>query len=605
VTSQGTSTQVLCIVNCAHTSGDPHLVNLDSEYYDFQAVGEFIALKTDSGDLVVQVRSQPVAQSRTIAINQAAAISAAGDRVLVNISESRDLDVTVNGSALAATANLILPHDAQLARTPGELSVRLPDGSAALISVNPLGLDIRATLPDSRRTHVQGLLGPFGNAGGTPDLRSRDGTVFTNEQISNYDTLYRKYGDSWRITQSESLFSYGKGQTTGSFTDKSFPDHYEPGIPADRRSAAERVCGALNLPTAATAGCVMDVALTGDAGFAVSTALVSAPVSGNVAAGQTLTPTKPNQFGPGESVSGHLDARAPISYDLDVAKGTVAYFAAVSGCDATHAVRWTIQNVDHSQELGNSNTCSDIGRVAFPSAGHYTLTVDSPVNGAGDYRLRWIVSRADKQQSLPAGAEAAGTIDLPGATDVYNLDIAASTIAYFAAVPGCDATHALRWTIQNADHSQQLASSNTCSDLGRVAFPNAGHYTLRVYSPVSGTGNYRLRWIVSRPDRQLSLRAGAEAAGTIDLPGAIDSYDLDIAEGTSAYFAAAPGCDAKHALRWMIQNSDHSKVLGNSNICSDIGKVVFPGAGHYTLSVYSPDASTGNYRVSWKASGDK
>jgi len=65
-----------------------------------------------------------------------------------------------------------------------------------------------------------------------------------------------------------------------------------------------------------------------------------------------------------------------------------------------------------------------------------------------------------------------------------------------------------------------------------------------------------------------------------------------------------PAAMQRTPSRWMIQNADHSKILGNSNICSDIGKVMFPGTGHYTLSVYSSDASTGNYRVSWEASGD-
>ena len=48
-----------------------------------------------------------------------------------------------------------------------------------------------------------------------------DGTVLPQPLTS--DQLYNVYGNSWRVSQATSLFDYGSGQTTQTFTDLNFP----------------------------------------------------------------------------------------------------------------------------------------------------------------------------------------------------------------------------------------------------------------------------------------------------------------------------------------------------------------------------------------------
>jgi hypothetical protein len=96
---------------------------------------------------------------------------------------------------------------------------------------------------------------------------------------------------------------------------------------------------------------------------------------------------------------------------------------------------------------------------------------------------------------------------------------------------------------------------------------------------------------------------GDDAVGSIDLPGAMDVYDLDATAGTVAYFsAAADNCQSPPNLRWIVEATDGSAILGISSICNDIGRVVFPKHIPYRIRVYGADASTGGYRVRWRTS---
>ncbi|MFM6268853.1 MAG: hypothetical protein ACKPFA_20495, partial [Dolichospermum sp.] len=56
-------------VNQGHGWGDVHLVNFDGKPYDFQAVGEFILVKSLIDDFQVQTRQKPWGASTTVSVN--------------------------------------------------------------------------------------------------------------------------------------------------------------------------------------------------------------------------------------------------------------------------------------------------------------------------------------------------------------------------------------------------------------------------------------------------------------------------------------------------------------------------------------------------------
>jgi RHS repeat-associated protein len=593
---------------CNDTSdtGDPHLRTLGNVLYDFMAVGEFVGLQSDAGDLTVQFRQAPLGKSRSISVIAAAAFNVLGDRILVNPTADGELAVSVNGSPpLDGDSTVVLPHGAHLAQTPTQLRLSLPDSSVLAVKVNPYGLDFLASIPGSRAAKLHGLLGPASGSGGAVRaVLSRAGKSFTQQELADFSNRYRQLGDSWRLAQQDSLFHYGAGETTATFTDKTFPDR-PPEISPTQRSAAESLCAALKLPPDSGAACVLDVAMTGDAGFAASTAALSdasATVPGPPQAaspGSGSAPVAANPIYPGNQVHGHLAVNAAMDYQMDVVEGAVGYFAAQPGCDNTQSLRWSISSEDGTA-ANDQWVCSDIGRFIFPKAGRYRLHVYSFRGGTGDFAVTWKTSRPDKHLSLAVGADAVGTLDLPGAEDIYQLDAAAGTTAYFAAAPGCDPALTLRWRIEGENGGPVSGDSGLCGDLGRIVFPKTGRYILRVYSYGGGTGAYRAKWSASRPDKELSLKAGDPMSGDIDLPGALDDYSMLVKAGDVGFLRAAPDCKSGSGIRWSISNE--RELSRDSDICADLGRVAFADPQTYRVHIYSYHGATGAYRAQWLVS---
>src|SRR6202022_2001223 len=78
--------------NVAVSNGDVHVRTMDGAYYDFQLIGEFVAVQSHSDNLQVQVRQAPwQGSSKTISTNVAVAMNAAGARVGVYIGKPAPL----------------------------------------------------------------------------------------------------------------------------------------------------------------------------------------------------------------------------------------------------------------------------------------------------------------------------------------------------------------------------------------------------------------------------------------------------------------------------------------------------------------------------------
>ena len=83
--------------------------------------------------------------------------------------------------------------------------------------------------------------------------------------------LYGTYVNSWRISNAESLFDYGPGETTETFTDLTYPDApaTPQTLPPAARASATATCNLFGLTTPELLdACIVDVGLTGDADFA-------------------------------------------------------------------------------------------------------------------------------------------------------------------------------------------------------------------------------------------------------------------------------------------------------------------------------------------------
>jgi RHS repeat-associated protein len=468
------------------SNGDPHLHTGDGAYYDLQAVGEFVALATDDGSLEVQTRQQPVPDSRTIAVNTAVAIQAVGNRVEVRpVAGSSEVTVELAGRPVGVGSRT-LANGATLQVGTDSVAVRLAGGTGVGVRSNPLGLDLTFALDDSLKNHVHGLLGPFtGTPGNT--VQSRSGAEYQVRELQDYDTRYHKFADSWRVSNASSLFDYGPGESTQTFTDPSFPDRNPPALPAAAERAATALCSSLGLPAGAVDGCVLDVASTGDAGFAATTATATASAA-------VIGPRTTSRISVCDTVSGRIAVPGAKSvYRLELAKGTVVYLrGGAASCDT---VAWSVVGPAGSHVNYGSGICGDLGRTVADVAGTYTITVAGSGDGTGDYQFEVVRSAPDRTAAVSVGDHVSGQVPVPGAKLFYRLQLAKGTVVYLrGGTASCDT---VAWSVVGPAGSHVNYGSGICGDLGRTVADVAGTYTITVGGSGDGTGAFA--FTVERP----------------------------------------------------------------------------------------------------------
>jgi hypothetical protein len=277
---------VACDAGCGLSNGDPHLHAYESDPYEFQAAGEFVLTRSSAPGFDVQVRQQPWEKANDLSINSAIAMRVGRATVELDAGDPMHLLVDHRRRPLPAHS-LRLPGGGTV-RNIGELSpgdgdavqIIWPDGSRARVwPIAGFGVSALVAPARSQRGKLSGLLG---NVGGrfNADFVGRDGHRYPADVIEGADaasstTVYGGFGESWRLHQSESLFTYAHGKTTASYTIHGFPfGIYDlAGAPADKRAAAEQLCRQAGVTDpAALADCLIDVLGTGDPRFAHSAA---------------------------------------------------------------------------------------------------------------------------------------------------------------------------------------------------------------------------------------------------------------------------------------------------------------------------------------------
>jgi hypothetical protein len=98
-------------------------------------------------------------------------------------------------------------------------------------------------------------------------MQVRNGSVLNG--VLTFEQLYKTFGNSWRISQAESLFEYGPGETTATYTLTNFPDEYASTgqLSATVRAQAEAICRSAGLVGSLLNSCILDIGSTGDVGL--------------------------------------------------------------------------------------------------------------------------------------------------------------------------------------------------------------------------------------------------------------------------------------------------------------------------------------------------
>ena len=263
------------VVGQGHGWGDVHLQTFDGKPYDFQAVGEFILVKSLTDDFQVQTRQKPWYSGAQVSVNTAFAITIDGYNVVYDSELAVGQELKIDGVTYnLASGQSVFLSSSKIQRSgnnytftyaglDGDISTT-DDNDVVIAFDNGSYIDINVNPADDRAGSLQGLLGN-GDGDSTNDFALSDGTdLGPNPSVQKIHTTY---ADSWRITQQESLFG------TPTFADQSFPANYvslNTLAEKNPQGVANAFATARKFGIAEGAflnGGVLDFVVTGDEGF--------------------------------------------------------------------------------------------------------------------------------------------------------------------------------------------------------------------------------------------------------------------------------------------------------------------------------------------------
>ena len=250
--------------NCAAatTIGDTHLRTFNGLFYDFQAAGDFTLAEVDPGFSVQtrQVSGAPTWPNATV--NKAVAARFGATKVAICLAPGSDQapGVHIDGKLTPVEdgKTLELADGVGIARQGNVYQITSEGGDSVRATVNSGWIDVAVGLgrwPSS----VHGLIAnPNENAN---QIETRDHVVLTNP--FNFDELYHRFADSWRVTERDSMLSTCNAEKlieVGAPKRSFFAKDLEAGI----REKSQGVCTAAGVkPGPLLEACTLDVAVIG------------------------------------------------------------------------------------------------------------------------------------------------------------------------------------------------------------------------------------------------------------------------------------------------------------------------------------------------------
>ncbi len=361
--------------------GDAHIVSSNGAIFDFNAEGEFVlSAATSPGDSFdVQVRLQDFNNSPYASVVTQVAAQVGTDRV--TFATGRPDTIWVDGSAatIDQTGSLVLSGGivTQLAGN----AYRITWNTGEVLNVTNYGDFLNASIAPGPNNDVGSLVG-LATLADTPadQFQLVDGSILQSPLSSA--TMYGPFADAWRVPQADSLFDYGPGQTTATFTNSSFPAGIITlaDLPASVVAQAASVVAAAGITDPAAAAAIeFDYIVSGG-----DPAIVAADAG--YLSGVATTPVQPTRSGPPPVAIGVLADKAQIKGDNSTVTAVVfdAYLT------STSAVNEVINYAVVASAAGDLTAAAFGG--SFPS-GQVTIaagqissqfTIDVPAGALGN-----------------------------------------------------------------------------------------------------------------------------------------------------------------------------------------------------------------------------
>ncbi|GAB4053330.1 hypothetical protein GCM10028775_38370 [Catellatospora paridis] len=581
---------------CGHSTGDPHLRTVDGLRYDFQAAGEFVAVRDTAGAYEIQVRQEPVPGSRVAAVNSAVAAKVDGDRVEARMTTA-GVELLVAGVATGpAPAELAsprqLPGGGEVRTvTGGNVELRWKDGSRLVI--DPIGVWGLALSVEPAQTYagkLEGLLGDF-NGKTDDDVRPRGGEPLGAQPT--FAALYPAYADSWRIDAASSLFTYADGKNPDSYVDRAFPEQDAATVDLPNRASAEAICRGLGVSDPAVlAGCVLDVALTGQPDFAVAAKAGQVFAGGADLGGQTWTV--------------RLDAPGAVAkVEFPGTKGQKVFVDVPATTLPNQCGGLDLLGPDGKQVANGCiiNGAGYIDGTVLPETGTYSIAVDPSSDATGEARLR-LLTVEDQQEAIRLdGPELTARLPKPGTVARFTFAATAGQ-KVFVDVPSTNLPNQCGGLGLLGPDGKQVANGCVINGDGYIdgfTLPDTGNYTVVVDPQEKGVGEAKVR-VSLAVDQRVALPAGGDGVtARIERPGAVSVLTFTGRAGQRV-FIEVPSTDLPNQCGGLELRGPGGAVVESGCVINGKGGlreegVELPSTGTYQLIVDPSERAAGTAQV--------
>lgn len=253
--------------------GDPHLKTFDNLSYNFQAVGEYVYLKSTTSNFEVQVRQEDLYNTCWVSFNTAVAINTGKEKISIYANPPR---VLLDGKSVSESfTELKLKGNGKILKEQNVYLLSTSEQDSLKIVIWDKNLDIYVAPDKSRKGKLSGIAGNFDGDPGN-DLMIDNNRIFNADYFPERYTLFANY---YKVKQENSLFTYENGKNTASYF-KQCPSKEVNINDLPNRKWAEDICrkaGVTSEPT--LTNCILDVALSNDASFARGAAVAANTLS--------------------------------------------------------------------------------------------------------------------------------------------------------------------------------------------------------------------------------------------------------------------------------------------------------------------------------------
>jgi len=238
----------------AVTVGDTHLQTFAGLFYDFQASGDFLLAQRDA-EFTVQARQVSGAPTwPDTSVNSAVATQMGKSKVAICLGNRLNIDG--ENREIADGGQVSTADGVDIWRVGNVYHVLSPLGDSIRATVNSSWIDVSVGL-GLWPSNVTGLLANPKNS--VQHLALRDGTPIPVPM--SFETLYGRYGESWRVPAEESLLNACGGEVRIGNPKRSF---YAGDLDRETRDKAHAICVAAGVKGDTLLGaCTLDVAVLG------------------------------------------------------------------------------------------------------------------------------------------------------------------------------------------------------------------------------------------------------------------------------------------------------------------------------------------------------